>query len=211
MINIRQDLIQKEFEKGCTNGLTFRKLKPSNRFIDKLFNHYYVVEHTEHFYDSEPRYNDEEFKMYMDYDYIHHRIDPVSGTAFFNTILNSEEIVKEQENFRFSKEKHTMEELKQAYDKIIQQRKDYESHRIEFNNWIEPHFKGNWGVSQKTVDRISRKHLESTKKCGVSYNGRLYIAEDGDSIFIYYYGRDFALVDYWWIFERKRKRSVIEK
>ena len=43
MINIRQDLIQKELEKGCTNGLTFRKLKPSNRFIDKLFNHYYVV------------------------------------------------------------------------------------------------------------------------------------------------------------------------
>lgn len=173
MINIRQDLIQKELERGCTNRLTFRKLKPSNRFIDKLFNHYYVVEHTEHFYDSEPEYDDEEFNMYMDYDYIHHRIDPVSGTAFFNTILNSEEIVKEQENFRFSKEEHTMEELKQAYDKIIQQRKDYESHRIEFNNWIEPHFKGNWGVFQKTVDRISRKHLESTKKCGVSYNGRL--------------------------------------
>ena len=60
MINIRQDLIQKELERGCTNRLTFRKLKPSNRFIDKLFNHYYVVEHTEHFYDSEPEYDDEE-------------------------------------------------------------------------------------------------------------------------------------------------------
>ena len=59
MINIRQDLIQKELERGCTNRLTFRKLKPSNRFIDKLFNHYYVVEHTEHFYDSEPEYDDE--------------------------------------------------------------------------------------------------------------------------------------------------------
>lgn len=205
MINIRQDLIQKEFEKGCTNGLTFRKLKPSNRFIDKLFNHYYVVEHTEHFYDSEPRYNSEEFNMYMDYDYIHHRINPISGTALFNTILNYEEMAKEQEGFRFSKEEHTMEELKQAYDKITQQRKDYESHRIEFNNWIEPYFKGNWGISQKRVDKISRKHLEYTKKCGVSYNGRLYIAEDGDSIFIYYYGRDFALVDYWWIFNRKER------
>lgn len=206
MINIRQDLIQKELERGCTNRLTFRKLKPSNRFIDKLFNHYYVVEHTEHFYDSEPEYDDEEFNMYMDYDYIHHRIDPVSGTAFFNTILNSEEIVKEQEDFRFSKEEHTIEELKQAYDKIIQQRKDYESHRIEFNNWIETYFKGNWGASQKDVDKISRKHLEYTKKCRVSYNGRLYIAEDEDSIFIYYYGRDFAMVDYWWIFKRRRRK-----
>jgi hypothetical protein len=206
MINIRQDLIQKELERGCTNRLTFRKLKPSNRFIDKLFNHYYVVEHTEHFYDSEPEYDDEEFNMYMDYDYIHHRIDPVSGTAFFNTILNSEEIVKEQENFRFSKEKHTMEELKQAYDKITQQRKDYESHRIEFNNWIEPYSEGIWRMFQKDVDKISREHLEDTKKCSASYNGRLYIAEDEDSIFIYYYGRDFAMVDYWWIFKRRRRK-----
>jgi hypothetical protein len=206
MINIRQDLIQKELERGCTNRLTFRKLKPSNRFIDKLFNHYYVVEHTEHFYDSEPEYDDEEFNMYMDYDYIHHRIDPVSGTAFFNTILNSEEIVKEQEGFRFSKEEHTMEELKQAYDKITQQRKDYESHRIEFNNWIEPYSEGIWRMFQKDVDKISREHLEDTKKCSASYNGRLYIAEDEDSIFIYYYGRDFAMVDYWWIFKRRRRK-----
>lgn len=153
MINIRQDLIQKELERGCTNRLTFRKLKPSNRFIDKLFNHYYVVEHTEHFYDSEPEYDDEEFNMYMDYDYIHHRIDPVSGTAFFNTILNSEEIVKEQEGFRFSKEEHTMEELKQAYDKITQQRKDYESHRIEFNNWIEPYSEGIWWLLPRPLVR----------------------------------------------------------
>lgn len=206
MINIRQDLIQKELEKGCTNGLTFRKLKPSNRFIDKLFNHYYVVEHTEYFYDSEPEYDDEEFNMYMDYDYIHHRIDPVSGTAFFNTILNSEEIVKEQEGFRFSKEEHTMEKLKQAYDKITQQRKDYESHRIEFNNWIEPYSEGIWRMFQKDVDKISREHLEDTKKCSASYNGRLYIAEDEDLIFIYYYGRDFAMVDYWWIFKRRRRK-----
>ena len=124
MINIRQDLIQKELEKGCTNGLTFRKLKPSNRFIDKLFNNYYVTEHTEHFYDSEPKYNDEEFNMYMDYDYIHHRIDPISDTAFFNTILNSEKIAKEQEDFRFSKEEHTMEELKQLATGKSQLNKD---------------------------------------------------------------------------------------
>ena len=202
MINIRQDLIQKELYWTYRDELTYRKLKPSNRFINKLFNHYYVVEHTEHFYDSEPEYDDEEFNMYMDYDYIHHRINPASGTALFNTILNSEEIAKEQGNFRFSEEEYTMEELKQAYDKITQQRKDYESRRIEFNNWIEVYSDGIWGMSQKDVDKISREHLKSIKRCGVSYNGRLYIAEKEDSIFIYFYGRDFALVDYWWIFKR---------
>mgnify|MGYP000290733331 FL=1 len=205
MINIRQDLIQKELYWTYRDELTYRKLKPSNRFINKLFNHYYVVEHTEHFYDSEPEYDDEEFNMYMDYDYIHHRINPASGTALFNTILNSEEIAKEQGNFRFSEEEYTMEELKQAYDKITQQRKDYESRRIEFNNWIEVYSDGIWGMSQKDVDKISREHLKSIKRCGVSYNGRLYIAEKEDSIFIYYYGRDFALVDYWWIFKRKER------
>ena len=71
MINIREDLIKKELEDTHNRGITFRRLKPSNRFIDWLFNHYYVDEHTEHFYDSEPNYDDEEFKMYMDYEYIH--------------------------------------------------------------------------------------------------------------------------------------------
>ena len=112
MINIRQDLIQKELEL-YRDELTYRKLKPSNRFINKLFNHYYVVEHTEHFYDSG-------------------------------------------------------------------------SHGIEFNNWIEVYSNGVFGMSQKDVDKISREHLKNIKRCGVSYNGRLYIAEKEDSIFIYY-------------------------
>lgn len=141
MINIRQDLIKKELERGCTNDLTFQKLKPSNRFINKLFNHYYVVEHTEHFYDSELEYDND------------------AG---------------------------------QKYD-------------IEFNNWIDPYSEGIWGMSQSDVDKISRQHLKNTKKCGISYNDRLYIAKKDNQIFIYYYGRDFAQVDYWWIFEKRIK------
>lgn len=132
MINLRQDLIQKELYGTYQDELTYRKLKPSNRFINKLFNHYYVVEHTEHFYDSV-------------------------------------------------------------------------SHGIEFNNWIEVYSNGVWGMSQKDVDKISKEHLKNIKRCVVSYNGRLYIAEKEDSIFIYYYGRDFALVDYLWIFKRKER------
>lgn len=132
MINLRQDLIQKVLYGTFQDEFTYQKLKPSNRFINKLFNHYYVVEHTEHFYDSG-------------------------------------------------------------------------SHGIEFNNWIEVYSNGVWGMSQKDVDKISREHLKNIKRCGVSYNGRLYIAEKEDSIFIYYDGRDFALVDYLWIFNRKER------
>ena len=86
-MNIRTDLIEKALHINRTEDLTFRRLKPSNKFIDWLFRHYFVREFTEHFYDSEPDYDEEEFNMYMDYLYIHEQIEPF-GTSFFNTILN---------------------------------------------------------------------------------------------------------------------------
>lgn len=211
MINIREDLIKKELEDTHNRGITFRRLKPSNRFIDWLFNHYYVDEHTEHFYDSEPNYDDEEFKMYMDYEYIHERINSKSATSVFNTILHMDEIAEQKENFRYSEKEHTMEELEAAYKKIIKQREDYAPRKLEVNNWVEVYIDGNWGMSQKTVDRIARNHLESTKRCWVGYNGRLFIAEKDDIIFIYYYGRDFAEIDYWWIFRKKPTKKCKRK
>ena len=211
MINIREDLIKKELEDTHNRGITFRRLKPSNRFIDWLFNHYYVDEHTEHFYDSEPNYDDEEFKMYMDYEYIHERINSKSATSVFNTILHMDEIAEQKENFRYSEKEHTMEELEAAYKKIIKQREDYALRKLEVNNWVEVYIDGNWGMSQKTVDRIARNHLESTKKCSVGYNGRLFITEKDDIIFIYYYGRDFAEIDYWWIFKKKPTKKCKRK
>lgn len=206
MINIRQDLIHKELSGVCMGGLHFQKLKPSNRFVDWLFRHYYVQEHTEHFYDSEPDFDEEEFNMYLDYEFIHKRIPISSKTALFKTILKMEDITKRKENFHYSKEKHTIQELESAYNKITNQIKNYNLHKIEFNNWIEVYTKGNWGMSQKYVDNISRKHLKGIKKCGVSYNGRLFVAEKEDLIFIYYYGRDYAECDYWWIFKKKNWR-----
>ena len=211
MINIREDLIKKELEDTRNQGITFRRLKPSNRFIDWLFNHYYVDEHTEHFYDSEPNYDDEEFKMYMDYEYIHKRINSKSATSVFNTILHMDEIAEQKENFRYSEEVHTVEELEAAYKKIIKQREDYKPRKLEVNNWVEVYIDGNWGMSQKTVDRIARNQLESTKRCSVGYNGRLFIAEKDDIIFIYYYGRDFAEIDYWWIFKKKPTKKCKRK
>lgn len=65
---MRNDLIQEELYEHHKE-LTFKKLKPSNRFIDWIFRHYYVVEHLECFYDSEPNYEDEEYSMYLDYKY----------------------------------------------------------------------------------------------------------------------------------------------
>ena len=211
MINIREDLIKKELEDTRNRGITFRRLKPSNRFIDWLFNHYYVDEHTEHFYDSEPNYDDEEFKMYMDYEYIHKRINSKSATSVFNTILHMDEIAEQKENFRYSEEVHTVEELAAAYKKIIKQREDYKPRKLEVNNWVEVYIDGNWGMSQKTVDRIARNHLESTKRCSAGYNGRLFIAEKDDLIFIYYYGRDFSEIDYWWIFKKKPTKKCKRK
>ncbi len=199
MINIRTDLIQKELQSDIAKGFKYRNFKPSNIYIDRLFQNYCVLEHTEHYYDSEPDYYDEEHNMYMDYEFINKRIDP-DGTAFFKAILNMDEIGEKKENFRFSEKEHTMDELEQAHKKICQQRADYEDSRIEFNNWIEPYFEENWGMSQEDVDSISRKHLEDIKK---RCKGRLYIAEMANEIRIYYYGRDYAQLDYWWVFKKR--------
>ena len=122
-----------------------------------------------------------------------------------------DEIAEQKENFRYSEKEHTMEELEAAYKKIIKQREDYALRKLEVNNWVEVYIDGNWGMSQKTIDRIARNHLESTKRCSVGYNGRLFIAEKDDIIFIYYYGRDFAEIDYWWIFKKKPTKKCKRK
>ena len=85
---------------------------------------------------------------------------------------------------------------------------DYKNARIEFCNWQEPHFKGNWGMSQATVDRTSKRTLRYIKKYfPTSIKERLYYAQKDDVILIYFYGRDLWDIDYWFIFKRKDKKK----
>lgn len=84
--------------------------------------------------------------------------------------------------------------------------KEYEPKRITFNNWQEPYFEGNWGMSQKYVDRFGKETLKKIRNCPFSAKGRLFIAEKDDQIRIYFYGRDYLQVDYWFIFVRRKKR-----
>lgn len=51
-MKIRNDLIEKELHDNGTEDLTFRRLKPSNKFIDWLFRHYFARELTECFYND---------------------------------------------------------------------------------------------------------------------------------------------------------------
>lgn len=180
-MKIRNDLIEKELHGNGTEDLTFRRLKPSNKFIDWLFRHYFARELTERFYDSELDYDDEEFNMYMDYLYVH----------------------KQKEDYRYSKKLHTIKELEVAYKSILKQQEEYEEHRLNFINWIEPYFDGNWGMTQSSVDKIAKRIMKSIKRAPVSYNNRLFISEKDDYIYIYYFGRDYNQVDYWWVMQRK--------
>ena len=38
--------------------------------------------------------------------------------------------------------------------------KEYEMTRINFNNWQELYFKGNWGMSQNSIDFYGRDFVE---------------------------------------------------
>lgn len=176
-INIRKDLIDKELSR---DGLMYHKFHLHNSLINKLYKHYDCKEMVENFYDDEPDYDDEEHSRYMSYDSIlrgkptkYHEIDC------------------------------SKEDLLQAYINIMQQRRDYDKHRIEFCNWQEPFFDGNWGMTQKRVNNIAKGTLEDIRKCNVSKKERLYITENADEIRIYFYGRDFWKKDFWFIFKRK--------
>lgn len=184
MINIRKDLIEKELN-YCYNTYhvkNFKYRKLSNKFIDWLFNHYYCHEMCENFYDSEPKYNDDEFDRYMTY----------------NSLL-------ENNYYKYHKGDYTIEELKQSYNNIIKQREEYEPKRIEFCNWQEPYFKSNWDMSQKYVDNLSRYALKKEIKNVTNIKNRLFVSIDKEQIRIYWYGRDIKGKDYWFIFLRKDK------
>lgn len=149
MFLLNQELIEEELKRDQDIGFDFSYQKLSNKFIDRLFNHYYLEELCENFYDSEPEPDEEEFNRYQ----------------------------------------------------------DYETARIHFNNWQEPYFKGNGGMSQRNIDAYGRRVLKGIRNFPKPIKGRLYIAEKENQIRIYFYGRDFLEKDYWFIF-RKRKRRL---
>lgn len=177
MINIRKDLIEEELL-NINSSKNFKYKKLSNKFIDWLFNHYYCHEMCENFYDSEPDTDEEEYNMYLDY------------------LENTDE---------YSEKEHTKEEKKIIYNKIKQMYIDYEEERIEFCNWQEPYFEGNWDMSQKYVDKLARYVLKKEIRNIPNIKDRLYVSIEKKQIRIYWYGRDILYKDYWFVFLRKEK------
>lgn len=202
MFYVGKELIKEELKRDKDSGFDFSYQKLSNKFMERLFNHYYLEELCENFYDSEPDFDDEEFNMYMDYQNSH----KLTGLAFWNFVSNMEKIEEKKQNFKYSKQPHTKKELKVAHDKVVQMYKDYESTRISFNNWQEPYFNGNWGMSQEYVDSFGRDILKRIRNFPKSIKDRLYIACKDDQVRIYFYGRDFWEVDYWFVFKKRKKR-----
>ena len=203
MFYVNKELIEEELKRDKDMGFDYSYQKLSNKFMNRLFNHYYIEELCENFYDSEPDFDEEELNMYMDY----RNSFKLTGLTFWNLISNMEEIKEKKQNFKYAKQSHTLKELKAAHDKVVQMYKDYEATRINFNNWQELYFEGNWGMSQRYIDSYGRNILKRIRNFPKSKKERLYAAKKEDEIRIYFYGRDFLEVDYWFIF-RKRKRRL---
>lgn len=196
MICINKEYINKELEK---DGMPYKKFKLSNKIIDWLFNQYYCEEMCENFYDSEPDFEDELYNMYLDYK------DTIlmTGLTFWKVMSRQDDL---QRTHRFSEQEHTIEELREAYLKVNQMYADYEPIRLKILNWQEPYFKGNWGYSQCFVDSVAKETLKSIQKINVKRDGRLFWAKQDDQIRIYFYGRDFGMIDYWFIFTKRDRR-----
>lgn len=90
------------------------------------------------------------------------------------------------------------------YDSEPKPDEDY--NRIEFCNWQEPHFKGNWGATQESVDSMGQNVLKEIRDTFLlPIKDRLYYAKKDDVILIYFYGRDLWMLDYWFIFKKRNK------
>lgn len=194
MINIRKDLIAKELERDIKNGFTFIQRSLSNKLLDNLYNKYNVVEACENFYDSEP-----------------HIDSYISDIAYMYKYSTEEDLVNPERHFTidyilktYNKE-YNREESKRASEFVeAEYDKYYKSdRRIEFCNWQEPYFDGNWGMSQKYVNIMSRDTLKEFRKLSVSKKDRVYFAKKEDEIRIYLYGRDVIGNDWWFIFKKK--------
>jgi hypothetical protein len=191
MINIRKDLIEKELERDINNGYIYHKFNLHNKFIDKLLNHYYCVEMCEKWYDSEP--NVDEYISDMAYMY----------EDGIDDVIYTKEYIKEKYNINY-----TIEEAKKCsieYNRIYKEYNNSEG-RLTFNNWQDPCGEGIWGMSQKQVDKIVYNIFKSIQKFNVSKKDRLYISYKNDMIRIYFYGRDFNELDYWFIFKKRDRR-----
>ena len=162
-------------------GWEYHYEKPSNRFIDKLLNHYYLHEMCENFYDTEPDYDDDLYEKY--YQYEHHYAS----------------IPKDQ-----------LTEYRNAHNQILKLREEYDKKdRLTYCNWQEPYAEGIWGYTQKKCDRIAAKTLKLIrKKYGKNLRDRFFVTcntVDGKKMIrIYFYGRDIIEMDYWFIFIERR-------
>ena len=191
MINIRKDLIEQELERDTKRGYIYHKFDLHNKFIDKLLNHYYCVEMCENWYDSEP--DIDEYISDMAYMY-------KFGT---NGKVHTKDYIKEKYN-----KEYTIEEAKKCNiksNKIYEEYKNSER-RLNFNNWQDSYGEGTWGMSQKEVDKLAYDTFKSIQRFNVSKKDRLYISYKDDEIRIYFYGRDFDELDYWFIFKKRDRR-----
>ena len=98
-----------------------KKLKLSKRYIEKLLRHYFCESAVEKFYDSEPDFDDEEYNMYLDYQ----NKFRITGRSFWELVTNMDEN-GDIANKKFSKQEHTPEEYKHAYEKVTQMYEAYE-------------------------------------------------------------------------------------
>jgi hypothetical protein len=87
--------------------------------------------------------------------------------------------------------------------KLSQAYRDYELERMNFCNWQEPRFAGNWGLTQRSVDKWAKVDLKKTRDIPDSKRSRIYFTQKDDVIRIYFYGRDLLQYDQWFIFKRK--------
>lgn len=169
-----RELIRKELDNDFFSQYKYEYIKPSNRWIDWLFNHYYLHEMCENFYDRELSWEEyggeENWNMWSDY----------------------------KNHTHYCEHKHSREEMKETYLRVEKLHEDYENRRKEFCNWQEVYGEGIWFMTQEECDKTAKETLKKIRKYG-KISDRFFVKKTDKSIHIFFYGRDFLEHDYWMI------------
>ena len=130
--------------------------------LKEILKNYYPEYIVQDWYDDEPEFDDEEeYAMFLDYQEKYLKKDfKLTGTGIFMALEARDE--KEGKIEKFSKQKHTKKELKEAYERVLKIYKNYEKERMKFNTWEDLYVKGNFALTQKDVNKFCKQFVKDT-------------------------------------------------
>lgn len=183
-------MVDKELLKSSINSFCgafdfsyFKPFRPTNRFIDKLVNHYDCLQFSEVMFENKP------YGLSLNDDYLHQNyVLHLSSPQF--RIIDLDLLAK----------------CSEAYSRVEKMYKDFESERVRYDSNVYSEYWDDEGLDY--MNPIISFIKDCRKKIGTGYKDRFWMTPleyGGISTVIYLYARDIPWMksDYIWVIKRQ--------